>query len=104
MKSKTHKKLNITLPLEVHAWCRQKQKEEQRKSPFATVKLSPIIAKAVQEMMEREIERTQFLNEIEGNDESQPHSGPVIVTPHKASVGGSKTREVRYQAKRRGRS
>jgi hypothetical protein len=40
----------------------------------------------------------------EGNDESQPHSGPVIVKPHKQSAGGLKTREVRYQAKRRGRS
>jgi len=104
MKTKTHQKLNITLPLEVYAWCRQKQKEEQRRSPYATVRLSPIIAKAVQEMMERELKRTAALNETEGNADSQPHSGGNVTNPRKTSAGGSKTRDVRYQAKRRGRS
>jgi len=102
MKVKTHAKLNISLPLELHAWCVQKQKQEQRRSPLAQVGLSRIIAKAVREMMEDEIKRTRFLNEDEGNIESQPHSGPKITNPRKISAGGSKTPKiVKYEAKKR---
>jgi glutamate formiminotransferase len=101
MKTKTHAKLNISLPLELHAWCVQKQKEEQRRSPLAQVRLSRIIAKAVEEMMDEEIKRTRFLND-EGKSDSQPHSGPKTMNPRKTSVGGFKTPKiVKYQKGKR---
>ena len=94
MKTKTHAKLNISLPLELHAWCVQKQKEEQRRLPLAQVPFSRIIAKAVRDMMEEEIKRTRSLNENKGKTESQPYSGPnVVIRPH-ASAGGSKTPKI----------
>jgi hypothetical protein len=94
MKTKTHAKLNISLPIELHGWCVQKQKEEQRRSPLAQVRLSRIIAKAVRDMMEEEIKRTRSLNENKGKTESQPQSGGNVTNPRKTSVGGSKTPNI----------
>jgi hypothetical protein len=102
MKVKTHAKLNISLPIELHGWCVQKQKEEQRRSPLAQVGLSRIIAKAVRDMMEEEIKRTRSLNEDKGKTESQPHSGPKTMNPRKTSDGGSKIPKiVKYKRGRR---
>ncbi len=94
MKTKTHAKLNISLPLELHAWCVQKQREEQRRNPLSEVRLSRIIAKAVREMMEEEIKRSRFLNEDEGKTESKTHSGGNVTNPRKTSVGGFKTPKI----------
>jgi hypothetical protein len=77
MKSKTHTKLNITLPIEVHQWCVKKQEEEQRKTKFGKVALSKIIAQAVQDMKTID-ESGQFqMSEIRQNNpahDAQPSS------------------------------
>lgn len=62
MKEKTHKKFNISLPAELHAWCVQKQQEEQEKTPFGKIHLSNIVAKAVEEMMKADLNRTAANN------------------------------------------
>jgi len=102
MKSKTHVKLNISLPAEVHAWCLQKLKEEQRKTRLGTVYLSNIIASAVQEMMQEETTHRISLNE--DFSDPQPSPGDIIVQPHKASAGGSKIAKTRYPTKRQAKS
>ena len=63
MKEKTHKKLNISLPADLHAFCLQKKKEEQAKNPLATVPISKIIALAVREMKEEEDRRKILMND-----------------------------------------
>jgi hypothetical protein len=63
MKEKTHKKLNISLPADLHAFCLQKKKEEQEKNPLATVPISKIIALAVREMKEEEDRRKILMND-----------------------------------------
>lgn len=63
MKEKTHKKLNISLPADLHAFCLQKKKEEQAKNPLATVPISKIIAIAVREMKEEEDRREILMND-----------------------------------------
>ena len=88
MKTKTHKKLNITLPLDVYDWAVKKQKEEQKKTRLGKVHFSNIIADAVAEMKQREDAERLLLNE-RGNDRLQPHSGPTIMNPRKTSAGGS---------------
>jgi hypothetical protein len=102
MKVKTHAKLNISLPLELHAWCIQKMKSEQRKKQIGKVGLSHVISHVLSESMEREIRRNRMLNETPENAHAQPHSGPsVVIRPH-ASAGGSKTPKiVKYEAKKR---
>jgi hypothetical protein len=54
VKTKTHKKFNISLPAELHDWCVKKQSEEQEKTAFGKIHLSNIVAKAVEEMMQSE--------------------------------------------------
>ena len=54
MKEKTHKKLNISLPLDLHAFCVEKKNEEQAKNPMVTVPISKIISEAVREMRDSE--------------------------------------------------
>ena len=63
MKEKTHKKLNISLPADLHAFCVQKKKEEQARNPLATVPISKIIASAVREMKEEEDRRKILMND-----------------------------------------
>jgi hypothetical protein len=54
MKEKTHQKLNISLPKELHAWVVKKQHEENKKSRLSKVSISAIIADAVQQTKTRE--------------------------------------------------
>ena len=63
MKEKTHKKLNISLPADLHAFCVKKKNEEQAKNPLATVAISKIIASAVREMKEEEDRRRIMMND-----------------------------------------
>ena len=54
MKEKTHTKLNISLPKELHAWVVKKQGEENKKSRLSKASISAIIADAVQQTKTRE--------------------------------------------------
>lgn len=49
LKEKTHKKLNISLPKELHAWVLKRQAEENRKSRLSKTAISTIIAYAVEQ-------------------------------------------------------
>ena len=54
MKEKTHQKLNISLPKELHAWVVKKQDEENKKSRLSKASISAIIADAIQQTKTRE--------------------------------------------------
>jgi len=103
VKVKTHKKLNITLPIELHAWVVQRQREEQKKTRIAVVPLSKIIADCVEKTMQRERASAILLNE-KGNPSPQPHIGGDAMNPRKTSAGGSKILPIRYPTKRQARS
>lgn len=103
VKVKTHKKLNITLPLELHSWVVQRQREEQKKTRIAVVPLSKIIADCVEKTMQREKASAIMLNDG-GNPSPQPHTGAVTLNPRRISAGGSKTLPIRYPTKRQARS
>ena len=101
MKTKTHKKLNITLPLDVYEWAVKKQKEEQKKTRLGKVHFSNIIADAVAEMKARDDESTpqpagQAMPDL-GKAMPLPHGGKSkIVTP---SAGGYSTRKPKPSRK-----
>jgi hypothetical protein len=54
MKTKTHQKLNVSIPIELHDFLIQKQKIEQAKNPLATFPLSKIVATAIEEFRQDE--------------------------------------------------
>jgi hypothetical protein len=54
MKIKTHTKLNVSIPIELHDFLIQKQKIEQAKNPLATIPLSKIVATAIEELKQDE--------------------------------------------------
>lgn len=54
MKTKTHTKLNVSIPIELHDFLIQKQKTEQAKNPLATIPLSKIVATAIEELKQEE--------------------------------------------------
>ena len=54
MKTKTHKKLNVSIPIDLHEFLIQKQKVEQSKNPLATIPLSKIVATAIEELKQDE--------------------------------------------------
>ena len=78
MKTKTHRKLNVSIPIELHDFLIQKQKIEQAKNPFATIPLSKIVANAIEE----------FRQDEEGKSQN---AAADVVKPHKRSGGGSST-------------
>lgn len=104
MKVKTHKKLNITIPLDVYKWAVDKQEREQKKTRFGKVHLSNILADCVAEMMRREQAERLLLNNEPGNPQALPHTGAEILRPRKISAGGSGTPTIRYPKKQRGKS
>lgn len=83
MKEKTHKKLNISLPADLHAFCLQKKKEEQARNPLATVPISKIIALAVREMKEEEDRRKILLNETQNATAPNARLSSVSYRPKK---------------------
>jgi len=56
MKEKTHKKLNISLPNELHSWVIKRQAEENKKSRLSKTAISSIIADAVEQAKAKEEE------------------------------------------------
>jgi len=57
MKEKTHKKLNISLPNDLHAWVIKRQAEENKKSRLSKTAISTIIADAVEQAKAKEEEQ-----------------------------------------------
>ena len=84
MKTKTHKKLNVSIPIELHDFLIQKQKVEQAKNPLATIPLSKIVATAIEELKQEE----------QGNAASPERATAPIHRPEDHSVGGSSTRST----------
>ena len=82
MKTKTHTKLNVSIPIELHDFLIQKQKAEQAKNPLATIPLSKIVATAIEELKQDE----------EGKAASPEPAIAPIYKPEDHSAGGSSTR------------
>jgi hypothetical protein len=59
MKTKTHEKLNISIPIDLHDFLLKKQKSEQQINPLATIPLSRIVATAIREYKENEEGKAQ---------------------------------------------
>ena len=57
MKEKTHQKLNISLPNDLHAWVVKRQAEENKKSRLSKTAISTIIADAVEQAKAKEEEQ-----------------------------------------------
>ena len=76
MKTKTHKKLNVSIPIELHDFLIEKQKVEQSKNPLATIPLSKIVATAIEELRQDE----------EGKAASPEPAGAKMLLPSESSV------------------
>ena len=110
MKEPNFIKVSVSLPPEVHEWL--KSEAARRTKTFGeSWTASRVLQEALREYRTRQSAGTilgqAMPDRIHLNEDftkAQPHSGPVITNPRKTSAGGSKTRDVRYQAKSRGRS
>lgn len=84
MKEKTHKKLNISLPKELHSWVVKKQGEENKKSRLSKASISAIIADAVQQTKTREDNEFLMMQDANASKEeiavTARHSSPTIYT------------------------
>ena len=84
MKEKTHQKLNISLPKELHAWVVKKQREENKKSRLSKASISAIIADAVQQTKNREDNEFLMMQDQPTSKEETAvtarHSSPTIYT------------------------
>jgi hypothetical protein len=85
MKEKTHQKLNISLPKELHAWVVKKQSEENKKSRLSKASISAIIADAVQQIKTREHNEFLMMQETPASKhETAPTARstvPITYTP-----------------------
>jgi hypothetical protein len=84
LKTKTHRKLNVSIPIELHDFLIEKQKVEQSKNPLATIPLSKIVATAIEELKQDE----------EGKAASPEPAIAPIYRPEDHSAGGSSTRST----------
>lgn len=80
MKEKTHKKLNISLPKELHDWVLKKQAEENKKSALSKTAISTIIAHAVERM--RSFDQTRESEQGKGHHDA----GAKILRASKSSA------------------
>jgi hypothetical protein len=110
MKEPNFIKVSVSLPPEVHEWLKSEAARRTKKFGESWT-ASRVLQEALREYRARQAASATLgqampdrIHLNEDFTKAQPHSGPVIVKPHKASGGGSKTREVRYQSKSRGRS
>jgi hypothetical protein len=82
LKEKTHKKLNISLPKELHAWVLKRQAEENKKSRLSKTAISTIIAYAVEQAKIRDDNDKLLMEEhLSSKEEIAPttrHSSPTI--------------------------
>jgi len=54
MESEKFKKLNISIPPDLHRWIKKKQEDFKEKNPLARLDVSPIIADCIRAMKESE--------------------------------------------------
>ena len=54
MKAEKFKKLNISLPPDLHEWIKQKQADFKKENPLGKLDISPFIAHCIQSMKESE--------------------------------------------------
>jgi len=87
MGSEKFKKLNISIPPDLHRWIKKKQEDFKEKNPLARVDVSPIIADCIRAMKELE----------EGK--AQPVVGAVIRSTSENSVTGPSTRSKKTSRK-----
>ena len=84
MKEKTHQKLNISLPKDLHSWVVKKQNEENKKSRLSKASISAIIADAVQQTKTREDNEFLMMQDANASKEeiavTARHSSPTIYT------------------------
>jgi hypothetical protein len=102
-----YSRITITLPPDLARWVRKKESDLNARDRRMKTSVSAIISDAVEEMKKREeAARPVYDSTLLHEDftKAQPHSGPVIVKPHKASGGGSKTQPTRYPTKRQAKS
>jgi len=59
MESEKFKKLNISIPPDLHRWIKKKQEDFKEKNPLARLDVSPIIADCIRAMKESEQEKAQ---------------------------------------------
>ena len=83
MKAKTHTKLNISIPTELHQWVVDKKEKEQKKSKYARVGISNIITEAIQAAKD---------DDERGNGNPSEHAN--VIRPSASGVGGSSTRQT----------
>ena len=91
MKTKTHKKLNVSIPIDLHEFLIQKQKVEQSKNPLATIPLSKIVATAIEELKQDEEGKAASQKSAQKNPDKTSKDAP-IVQPEDHSDGGPLTR------------
>jgi hypothetical protein len=78
----------------------------RRAADLAAKRGFPSLSSFVSVLLSDELNKFNYLlHETSGNISAQPHSGPVVLKPHKQSAGGSwkapATKETRYKPKRR---
>jgi hypothetical protein len=93
MKEKTHKKLNISLPNDLHAWVVKRQAEENKKSRLSKTAISTIIADAVEQAKAKE--------EEQGKVPSPDSAGAKVVRASESSVS-SRSTATRNSSRRTG--
>jgi hypothetical protein len=90
MKEKTHTKLNISIPTDLHSWVVEKKKTESKKLRYGKVGISNIVADCIERAKLAEERDRILLNE--GND---PAPDPAnVVNPSANFDGGSSTRRI----------
>ena len=58
MESEKFKKLNISIPPDLHRWIKKKQEDFKEKNPLARLDVSPIIADCIRAMKKLEEEKS----------------------------------------------
>ena len=59
MEKEKFKKLNISIPPDLHRWIKEKQEDFKEKNPLARLDVSPIIADCIRAMMKLEEGKAQ---------------------------------------------
>jgi len=110
MKEPNFIKVSVSLPPEVHEWLKSEAARRTKKFGESWT-ASRVLQEALREYRARQAASATLgqamPDRIHFNEDfvaAQPHSGPVIVKPHKASGGGSKTQPTRYPTKRQAKS
>jgi hypothetical protein len=89
MESEKFKKLNISIPPDLHRWIKKKQEDFKEKNPLARLDVSPIIADCIRAMKESE----------EGKSNPSVRVGANALKLSESSATGLSTRNTRSSRK-----